>query len=541
MPGGVARVDLAAVRILFFGRHFTYFRNFESVLRSLVERGHQVHLVADQDEALGGQQLVQALAAAYPNLTYGNAPSRAADDDAWVASHLRLGLEYLRYQHRIFTHAPTLRERSRDRTPAIFVTRGRIVRLLGEPSRRALVAILRTLERHVPEDPAIREFVASHKPDVVLITPLITLGSSQIEYQRAARDMGIPNALCVWSWDHLSSKAVIRDCPDRVFVWNDVQRQEALDLHSVPPDRIVVTGAQCFDQWFNRQPSRGRAAFCARVGLPADRPFVMYACSTLFDHSPPEAKLVVEWIRHVRASRLPHLEDVGILVRPHPSRMFEWDGIDLTTMGPTVLWGRNPLDPESKADYFDSMYHSAALVGLITSAFIEAGIVGRDVHTLLVPEFEDNQVGTVHYHYLTNTAGGLLTVGHGFDDHLQRLDGAIANPTKTVKPFVQAFVRPHGLDVPATPLFVEHVEAMSGLRANRAAPSALGFAWRWIMRRLRALRHTERWDRWVLSEREQTVKRRGREYSEVRAKERRDARLASLEVESQRSKGKGQR
>jgi hypothetical protein len=72
---------------------------------------------------------------------------------------------------------------------------------------------------------------------VVLITPLINLGSSQIEYQRAARRLGIPTALCVWSWDHLSSKALIRDAPDRVFVWNDVQRREALELHGLPADR----------------------------------------------------------------------------------------------------------------------------------------------------------------------------------------------------------------------------------------------------------------------------------------------------------------
>ena len=179
-------------------------------------------------------QLVQTLAATYPNVTYGDAPPRAANDDAWVANHLRLGLDYLRYQHRIFDQALTLRERSRDRTPAIFVTLGRIVRRIGEPARRAVVGVLRTLERYVPEDPTIREFITSHTPDAVLITPLINLGSSQIEYQRAARGLGIPNALCVWSWDHLSSKALIRDWPDRVFVWNEVQRQEALNLHGVP-------------------------------------------------------------------------------------------------------------------------------------------------------------------------------------------------------------------------------------------------------------------------------------------------------------------
>jgi len=522
------------VKILFFGRHFTYFRNFESVLRGLAERGHTIHLAADRDESTGGLQLVQTLAAAYPNLTYGEAPPRAADDNAWVANHLRLGLDYLRYQHRIFDHAPTLRTRAQDRTPAIFLTLGRLAQRFGEPVRRLFAGIVRRLERYVPEDPAIGDYITGHAPDVVLITPLINLGSSQIEYQRAARRLGIPTALCVWSWDHLSSKALIRDAPDRVFVWNDVQRREALELHGLPANRIVVTGAQNFDQWFNRQPSRDRAAFCAHVGLPDDRPFVMYACSTLFDHSPPEAKLVVEWIRQVRASRLAHLQNIGILVRPHPSRLFEWDDIDLSTMGPTVLWGRNPLDPVSKADYFDSMYHSAAVVGLITSAFIEAGIVGREVHTVLEPEFEDNQLGTVHYHYLTNTAGGLLIVGRGFAEHLAKLNATLGKPRQdVVKPFIKAFVRPHGLEVAATPLFVEQIEAMGALHVEGPRRDALAFMWRRAIDRLRAARYDERYDRWLLSEREMAVKVRNREHRERKLAEHHAARKARNTAEKQ--------
>ena len=47
--------------------------------------------------------------------------------------------------------------------------------------------------------------------------------------------------------------------------------------------------------------------------------------------------------------------------------------------------------------------------------------------------------------------------------------------TRTVvKPFVQAFVRPHGLDVAATPLFVEQVEAMNGLKTAGASADVLG-------------------------------------------------------------------
>src|SRR5262245_5121472 len=121
-PSSPVRVGLfprSTVKILFFGRHFTYFRNFESVLRGLAERGHHIHLAADQDELTGGLQLVQTLAATYPNITYGDAPARVSDDDAWVANHLRLGLDYLRYQHRIFDRALTLRIRSRDRKSVV--------------------------------------------------------------------------------------------------------------------------------------------------------------------------------------------------------------------------------------------------------------------------------------------------------------------------------------------------------------------------------------------------------------------------------------
>jgi hypothetical protein len=71
------------------------------------------------------------------------------------------------------------------------------------------------------------------------------------------------------------------------------------------------------------------------------------------------------------------------------------------------VWGSNPIDEVARADYFDSIFHSAAVVGLNTSAFIEAGIVGRPVLTIVVPEFVENQHGTVHFDYLVTRAAVL--------------------------------------------------------------------------------------------------------------------------------------
>jgi hypothetical protein len=504
------------MRILFLGRHFTYFRNFESVLRDLASRGHQLHLAVEQDESLGGSKLVQSLVAEFPNVTAGLLPDRPEDDWTWTATRLRLGLDYLRYQHPVFDRASKLRERSRGRTPGAFVTLGNAVHAAGGWARRGAEHLLRRFERAVPETPSIRAFVEMQTPDVMLLTPLIDLGSSQIDYLRAAQALDVPTALCVWSWDHLSSKALIRECPDRVFVWNETQKREAIDLHRVPADRVVVTGAQCFDHWFERTPSRTHEQFCGALGLDAGRPYVLWVCSALIHGSLPEAPFVVDWIRRLRASADPALRNVGVLVRPHPSRMAEWESIEIRSLGAAV-WGSNPVDESTRADYFDSIFHSVAVVGLNTSAFIEAGIVGRPVLTIIVPEFEENQYGTVHFDYLVTAGGGLVTVGNGFDEHLSQLARTIAAPLNDRKSFVRDFVRPLGLDHSATPVFVNAVEAMQGLRVEPVHADVLAPVWRWALRRIAALKGKERFERWTLSPREQVTAERRRTLREQKA------------------------
>lgn len=488
------------MKILFLARHYTYFRNFESVLRELAQHGHRIHLAVERSETLGGLAMVEALAAEFPSITYGEAPSRGADEWSWVVQRVRLGLDYLRYQHPIFDSAWKLRERSRERTPGAFVRVGRATRVVGGWSRRIVTGILRGIERAVPEDPAIRGYLEAQTPDLLLLTPLVDLASSQIEYLRAARALAIPTGLCVWSWDHLSSKALIREAPDRVFVWNATQKQEAITLHDVPAERIVVTGAQCFDWWFDRRPSRDRETFCREIGLPPS-PYLLWVCSALIHGSAPEAPFVQKWIETLRRSASPRLRSIPILIRPHPSRQAEWDGVDLSGLN-AVVWGGNPVDAQSRNDYFDTLYYSVAVVGINTSAFIEAAILGRPVHTLVIPETADNQTGTVHFNYLLHAGGGLLDVATSFDDHVARLDATLATPHRSVKPFVREFVRPHGLDASATARFVEGVESMPALTVAPAHAGPLAGVWRWAASRAARLRDDERYERWTLSSRE---------------------------------------
>ncbi len=480
MAHAEATGDPHPLRVLFSMRNFWYVRIFEPVLRRLADRGHHVHILAERPErpenAAEWREAADALAAAYPTITYDWAPRSVEDGWLDLRVMVRLGLDHLRFLGPEYGDAPALGARARARAPRLIVDLADGPILGSAAGRRLLWLALRLIERAVPPDPDLTACIDAQRADVVLLTPLLDLGSEQFDVLRAARRRGVPSALCVGSWDHLSSKALIREQPDRVVVWNQTQKREAVEQHGFPPDRVEVTGAQCFDLWFDRAPSRSRELFCRHVGLDPGRPYVLYACSALFEGSPSEAAFVREWIAAVRASGDGALRDAGILVRPHPKRGFEWDDVDLSALPDVALWpprGATPLDDASQADYFDSMYHSTAIVGLNSSALIEGGIIGRAVHTVLLPEFYESQEGTLHFRYLID--GGLLRVARDMPTHLAQLATSVAGADAAVhhnRAFVEAFVRPGGLDVPATPALAAAIE-----RLGRTPVPALGEAW----------------------------------------------------------------
>ncbi len=467
------------MKILFCALHFGYFRNFESAIAALAGRGHRVHLAADEPDALGGQALVERLAAEHPAVTFGYAPP--LDREPWfrLARKLRIGADYVRFHDEPFASFRKTRLNLTNQTPRL------VLRLAGSAvgrsarGRRALGRLLRAAEAAMPISAASRDFIAAEDPDVVLLAAVTVWRAPQFDHLRAARALGRRTGVCVFSWDHLSSKAFLRSVPDRLFVWNATQQREAVEWHRIPADRVVMTGAQCYDKWFDRAPARDRETFCRTLGLSADRPFLLYVCSVM-SPDPRESDFVVRWIEAIRGSADPVLRQAGVLVRPHPERLAEWKDVDLTRFGNVALHGGNPITPGAQDDYFDSLHHSHAVVGLVTSAFIEAAVVGRPIYSLLLPEFEMYQEGMQHFRYLLEVGGGVLSVTRSFPDHLAQLSAALVAPPGRDEQnarFVRAFVRPAGLDVPATPAFADAVEALGAAVPLPAEQPAAWHAW----------------------------------------------------------------
>ncbi len=462
--------------------HFGLLRNFESVIRTLSERGHEVVLLADEDDAFGGQSLAKDLSL-LPGVSHERTPSYSGQPWFILARKIRQGLDYLRFLDRRYAPFTKLRQRAEARAPRFVTGLMRVPMLPVLGIRQILMSVLTVIEEGMPRLEAMDKFLDLARPDVILFGSVTHPRAAQIDHLRSARAKNIPSGVCVYSWDHLSSKAKVRVVPDRLFVWNETQRNEAVSLHGIPVDRVVVTGAQVYDQWFNRSPSRSREKFLLDMRLPPDRPFVLYVCSAMTP-DPNEAKFVRRWVESIRDSTHPRLQNVGVIVRPHPERRREWENVVWSDLGPLVITGSNPIEASAKADYFDALAYSEAVVGIVTSAFLEAAVVGRPVLTITPPEFQPHQAGMLHFRYLVEIEGGLLKVGSDLNEHVRHLentfDGDVAHRAQQQR-FLRAFVRPLGLEYASTPRFVEMIESMVVSGAT-SAPIKVAF-WKRVMAR----------------------------------------------------------
>jgi len=448
-------------------------RHFDRAIRLLAVRGHQVVLASQEEDLHVGETLT------HPAIETVHAPRRRTDDWMQAAKALRRTRDFVRYLHPRYADALLLRRRAfttmigavSGREESVSTQFGELLLGMNIQEQRRLDKILAKLETAIPVDPEADAFVRDQRPDLLVVSPLVGVGFSQADFVRSARQQGIPSALLVFSWDNLSNKGLMHEVPDRVVVWNETQREEAISLHHCPPERVVVTGAPRFDEFFEMRSLIPRATLCDAIGLDPERPIVAYLCSSRFVAG-EERQFVERWIAELRSSSDPALAQCGIIIRPHPAGVKEWH----VEPRSVVRWPKPARDKASvskpfadphavvmtstlqNADQvlFDTVFHSAAVVGLNTSAEIEAAIVGRPVFTILDPAAE-GQTGTLHFHYLLREHGGHVALADSFEEHRRQLAEAVAGTydRTAIEAFVHRFVRPKGMPQPVSPLVAD--------------------------------------------------------------------------------------
>ena len=128
-----------------------------------------------------------------------------------------------------------------------------------------------------------------------------------------ARRRGIPSVCIVLSWDNLYSRGPLCRRPDHLLVWSEEMRQQAVEVHQFPDDRITVVGPLQFLFYDTPVSAAERAAMRGHVGLASDEPYLAYVCGSR------TAEYDVEDVHAMLAglAQGPYAK-LRVVVRPHP-------------------------------------------------------------------------------------------------------------------------------------------------------------------------------------------------------------------------------
>jgi FkbM family methyltransferase len=463
---------------------------FLDTIRALIGRGHAVTLAVQERHDTRVEQLAADLVS--PGFSLVPGPMVRTDEWAETAPLLRSLGDCLHYRQPPLQGAQKLQARTIDKLREELRLRvdGRdaadVLREVPLQQIERLRAILGLAEQHLPTDPLYDAFLREQQPDVLLLSPVVHFGSAQADLVASARRLRIPVGMLLFSWDNLSTKGRLHRSPDWMFVWNERQRVEAGQLHGFPEDRVVVVGAPRFDSFFALRRQMSAEEFLAPLGLDPPAPTLLYVCSSPFV-SAEELPFVRRWLAALRGAP-GAARRANVIVRPHPDiallpaeapvEQFRWPA----AKGMQGLVSR-PFDDahalvlrtsdRAMQGLYECIAHSAAVVGLNTSAELEAAIVGKPVYTVLAGDSDaDGQASTLHFHYLLEPHGGFVRGAGSLDEHIAQLDAEVALPSDgaAIRRFVGEFLRPHGIERPVAALLAEAIERT--FAAAGAAPKA---------------------------------------------------------------------
>jgi|KBSSwiStaDraftv2_1062776.scaffolds.fasta_scaffold108158_2 hypothetical protein len=214
---------------------------------------------------------------------------------------------------------------------------------------------------------------------------------SELPLLRTAARRGVRSMAVDPSWDNFTNKLLPVRRVDRLVVWNDLMRDQAIELHGYQPEEIRVAGVPQFDGYFRSlrdgQPGLTREAFFRSIGADPSRRLVTLTTTPreLYPHHDHVLRVLMA---AVESGRLPH--PAQVLVRLHPrddiDAYREFAGVPHVLIEKpfrrTVTTGDGlaiDIMPEHQRHLADTMRHSDVVVNVASTIAIEASIFDTPV------------------------------------------------------------------------------------------------------------------------------------------------------------------
>lgn len=209
---------------------------------------------------------------------------------------------------------------------------------------------------------------------------------AEIPLLRTAKRRGVRTMAIDPSWDNFTNKLLPTRRVNRLVVWNELMKQQAIELHGYQPDEVRVAGVPQWDHYFGGAAAITREDFFRGIGADPARPLV--TLTTTPQELYPHHDHVLRVMR--RAMPEPSWRNAQLLVRLHPrddrAQYAEFEGaagiILEKPFRDTVRAGDGlsvDVTAASQQHLADTLRYSDVIVNVASTIAIEAAIFDTPV------------------------------------------------------------------------------------------------------------------------------------------------------------------
>lgn len=287
--------------------------------------------------------------------------------------------------------------------------------------------------------PAMEALFDRYQP-VLVIAANPGLVFSEVPLLRTARRRGVRSMAIDPSWDNFTNKLIPVRQVDRLVVWNEIMKAQAISLHGYHPSAVSVAGAPQFDPHFRARTPR--VDFFARIGADPGRKLIALTTTprSLYSHHDHVLRVLVT------AMASGQLANAQVLVRLHPRD--EVDAYAEFAHTPHVIIEKPfrttvkvadglaiDVMPEHQKHLGDTLGHADVVVNVASTISIEACIFDTPVVNINFDGADDSpyvRSARRYYsftHYVNITSRGAVRVAASPVELVRDVAAYLADPS----------------------------------------------------------------------------------------------------------------
>jgi CDP-glycerol glycerophosphotransferase (TagB/SpsB family) len=173
--------------------------------------------------------------------------------------------------------------------------------------------LCKAVEVRVNRAPAVKRLLQRVRPDLLVLPN--PFGVEETVYLLHARELGIPVACEMLSWDNITTKGSPLLMPDYFISWGPIMTEEMVEVYRFPKERIYECGVPHFDIYHRGDQFIPRDALLRELHLPSERPYLFYGM--VAERYCPNEIEILTWLAH-QVNRDAFAAPCSLVIRPHP-------------------------------------------------------------------------------------------------------------------------------------------------------------------------------------------------------------------------------